>query len=411
MNTKRIAKHRRSIGWTIAVGLALTALLGGCKREIPPPTIMLLTPAEGEMLREDGELTFTVQAVEGVLEAVEVMVNDDPVQFPALELKTFGRFRVPLPVRELGPGEHRISVTARAVDDELRSSAAVGRGFHVELPPTTLTGVELIPERVEQGRFFSVDLTFDGPVAEASGAVFERAFPFYLVEEGLGEGGWGERWRALAACRLYAEPGGNTLTVEYSDPFGNGGSESYTLEVTRGDFESYYIQLSPDVESKLDPAIIERESAYTKEVVSRYSPEQLWEPGGFVRPVPGRITSPFGQQRTYSTGGSSSHIGVDLKAADGDPVVATARGRVVIAQEMIVRGGFVCIDHGRGLFSLYNHLSRLDVAEGQVVEAGERIGLAGSTGVVTGPHLHFEVRLTTWAVDPLALIENPPVFE
>jgi murein DD-endopeptidase MepM/ murein hydrolase activator NlpD len=391
---------RRALILFLAV---LTAALTGCKKEIPSPVVDLVSPREGEVLEEDGELTFTVTAPEGELAHIDVRIDDKPVRFPATELRTFARFSVPLPLRELGPGPHLIRIACEAVEDEVRSRIDVARAFSIVLPPAELIEAAVLPPRVEQGQPFAIDLTFDAPVVEASATLFDRTFPFYPRSE--------TEWRALAGCRLLAQPGENALSVTFTDQTGETTVEELTLGVDRGDFESYYIQLSPSVEAKLDPEIIERESARTRAVVSEYTPEQLWEDDGFVRPVSGRVTSPFGQQRTYSNGSSGVHIGVDFSAAEGAPIGATARGRVAIAEEMIVRGGFVCIDHGRGLFSLYNHLSRIDVEPGQLVEPGQQIGLAGSTGVATGPHLHFEIRLTTWAVDPLRIIAAPPSFK
>jgi len=385
--------------------ILLTLFITACQPEIAPPVITLVTPLEGEVLSGDGELTFTVLAPEGSLGEVVVQVGGYPVRFPAIELKSFGRFRVPLEVLELGEGEHGVLVTASAVEREAFSAASASRTFRVELPPVGLEGLTVSPENVRQGQPVVIDARFTGAATEVSGRLFERDFNFYPV----GGGGW----RALAACRLFAEPGTTPLLVSYADSLGRRKQEEFELSVRAGSFSSCYITLSPGVGGKLSAETIERESARVNEAVKRYSPEQLWEAGPFRRPVDGgRVTSPFGEKRTFSTGGSESHIGTDFGGlAEGSPVYASARGRVVIAGEFIIRGHFVCLDHGRGLFTLYNHMSETLVSEGEMVEAGQRIGSIGQTGVATGPHLHFEVRLATWAVDPMTLLSEGLSFE
>jgi hypothetical protein len=378
----------------------LALLIVACQPEIPPPEITLVTPLEGEVLTGDGELTFTVLAPEGVLGEVVVRVDDYPVRFPPVELKSFGRFRVPLAVLELGEGEHGVLVSAVAEDREARSAASVSRVFTVELPPAVLENLTVSPEVIVQGEPIVLDATFSGTVSSAEGEIFGRPFNFYPTEGG--------HWRALAACRLFAQPGSVPLKVAYTDAYGRTKTDDFDITVHRGDFASCYIVLAPHVGSKLDPETIERESAQVNEAVAVYTPDQLWEPGPFRRPVEGGyVTSPFGERREFSTGGSESHIGTDFGGLpEGTPVYAAARGRVVFAREFVIRGNFVCIDHGRGLFTLYNHMSALTVTEGQTVEAGQQIGAIGQSGVATGPHLHFEVRLATWAVDPVTLLSE-----
>ncbi|HQW87295.1 MAG TPA: M23 family metallopeptidase [Flavobacteriales bacterium] len=111
-------------------------------------------------------------------------------------------------------------------------------------------------------------------------------------------------------------------------------------------------------------------------------------------PVCGRITSAFGPRH------GRMHYGVDLKLETGDPVVAGFAGMVRIAQYHRSFGNVVVIRHANGLETLYAHLSRISVDVGQLVEAGERIGLGGNTGRSTGSHLHFEVRYLGRPIDP-----------
>lgn len=130
-----------------------------------------------------------------------------------------------------------------------------------------------------------------------------------------------------------------------------------------------------------------------------------WTPRSrFILPLAGDFprTSPFGSRRTYGNSPAvSAHAGEDFSAPPGTPVYAPADGRVVLAEELFVRGNAVVLDHGNGVFTGYWHLLALDVAEGDQVTRGQLLGKVGSTGLSTGAHLHWELRVAGMAVDPL----------
>jgi murein DD-endopeptidase MepM/ murein hydrolase activator NlpD len=119
-----------------------------------------------------------------------------------------------------------------------------------------------------------------------------------------------------------------------------------------------------------------------------------------ARPVPGPIISGYGPRRDPVSGASGFHPGVDMQATYGTPIVACRAGTIVIAGWEGGYGNAVVIDHGGGMATLYGHQSRLAVAVGDQVAAGQVIGYVGSTGYSTGPHLHFEVRIEGNTVDP-----------
>ena len=134
--------------------------------------------------------------------------------------------------------------------------------------------------------------------------------------------------------------------------------------------------------------------------------EKLWD-GQFIQPVEGTITSSFGLYRFINGSTTASrHQGIDIAVAEGTPVPASNRGQVVFADFVIMTGNTVVIEHGAGLKTIYMHLSELDCEAGDMVEKGDIIGLVGSTGYSTGPHLHFEVRIGGASVSPWPLIEG-----
>ena len=138
----------------------------------------------------------------------------------------------------------------------------------------------------------------------------------------------------------------------------------------------------------------------------------VYHTGSFIPPVSStRRTSSFGERRiyVYSDGGrdTSIHAGLDYGVPTGTEVAACGNGKVVLARSMIVAGNAVILEHAPGIYSLYYHLSRIDVTEGVLVTAGTVIGLSGATGLATGPHLHWDIRVNTETTDPDAFLARP----
>lgn len=138
-------------------------------------------------------------------------------------------------------------------------------------------------------------------------------------------------------------------------------------------------------------------------VLHRVSPERYWD-ADFHRPVPGTVTSSFGGKRMFNGQMRSYHKGVDLRGAQGTPILALTNGTVAIAEDMYFSGNVVYLDHGQGVVSIYAHLSAFSVKPGDTVTAGQEIGLVGATGRVTGPHLHLGLSILGQSVNPLSLV-------
>jgi len=133
------------------------------------------------------------------------------------------------------------------------------------------------------------------------------------------------------------------------------------------------------------------------------TPERRWA-GAFGRPVPDAANSAFGTRSVFNGQPRSPHGGADFPSAAGTPIAAPNAGRVVLAADLYYTGNTVVIDHGLGLYSLFAHLSRIDVRVGDEVHTAQPLGLVGATGRVTGPHLHWAVRLCGARIDPMSLI-------
>jgi murein DD-endopeptidase MepM/ murein hydrolase activator NlpD len=141
-----------------------------------------------------------------------------------------------------------------------------------------------------------------------------------------------------------------------------------------------------------------------REIFDRVTPERLWD-GGFRVPLDGVTSgSNFGKRRILNGNPGSPHGGVDLPGTMGTPVHAAQRGRVVLAEELFFAGNAVVLDHGLGIYTLYGHLSEIDVKVGDTVEVGAVLGKVGATGRVTGPHLHWGLTVERARVSPLQLV-------
>jgi murein DD-endopeptidase MepM/ murein hydrolase activator NlpD len=190
-----------------------------------------------------------------------------------------------------------------------------------------------------------------------------------------------------------------------------GRRETTTLHVGRFDYPIQKLTLPPHMVelSPEDLARVERENREMARLWSREGPRRFTLPlGAPLDPLPqgGR----FGHRRIINGRPRSPHGGRDYSAADGTPVLAAADGEVAMVADQFFGGNAVFIDHGDGLVSMYMHMSRVDVAEGQAVLRGGRVGAVGSTGRATGPHLHFGVRWHGARVDPALLLGKPEAF-
>jgi len=149
---------------------------------------------------------------------------------------------------------------------------------------------------------------------------------------------------------------------------------------------------------------ISRDGQDLRESQAARTQERFWEKG-FLVPVEGRITTGFGVRRVLNGQERSPHMGVDIAANRGTPIRASNSGKVFLAKDLYLSGKTVVVDHGWGISTLYGHLERISVSEGEEVERGQILGTVGTTGRSTGPHLHFGAYVRGVKVDPLKLVE------
>lgn len=152
-------------------------------------------------------------------------------------------------------------------------------------------------------------------------------------------------------------------------------------------------------------ARIKRERKLIRAAIGTVSPERYWELP-FTRPAKGKMLSRFGLHRVFNGNVKARHTGLDFRAWLGTPLYAVASGKVVLTGHFYYAGNAVFIDHGNGLVSMSCHMSKILVKQGDMVKAGQRIGLSGATGRVTGAHLHLGLFVLGKPVDPELLFDG-----
>jgi murein DD-endopeptidase MepM/ murein hydrolase activator NlpD len=218
-----------------------------------------------------------------------------------------------------------------------------------------------------------------------------------------------ELWAGFIGADLTTDPGRYRLQISYAN---NAQPDFIPITVRSKDHGIRRITVPKEM-VELDRDTLQRvlrEISTVKQVFMRSSEDPLWW-GRWTRPLPGTVVSPFGCRNIVNGMERSPHSGVDLKAPAGSPVKATNRGIVALVAEHFFSGKSIVIDHGGGIFSMYFHLSHISVGVGELVEKGELIGLSGCSGRVTGPHLHFGIRLNGRRINPLTLIQISKTLE
>lgn len=210
----------------------------------------------------------------------------------------------------------------------------------------------------------------------------------------------------LIAIPYHSNPGTENTILGWSDRKGHH-ELTASLKILSRRFKSEKLQVTPSrvTPTPKDVERIKREGEEVRAVYAASRPQRLWDEP-FQRPLNGLVTSPYGTRRLLNGKLKSYHGGVDFRAATGTPIHAANTGIVGLAKNLFYSGNIVILDHGSGLFTTYAHLSHIDVTPGRLVEKGQVIGLAGATGRVSGPHLHWGIKVNGVNVNPLHMLQT-----
>lgn len=262
--------------------------------------------------------------------------------------------------------------------------------------PDPFAGFQIHPTPAVQGRTLSIGISLTLPVS-LTGSFHGTPQTFFSTPGAA---------RALTGIDALSETGIRTLVVTASLESGALARYVQRILVVPGEYSEETVTISEDVAAALTPQVVQSEAEFLDQLFLARTPSRLWQ-GRFVLPSPGDITSAFGTRRHYNLQTSSSyHTGTDLFVIIGTPVYAPADGVVVAAEPLTVRGNIVIIDHGWGVMSGFWHLSEILVEAGETVVRGQQVGSSGSTGLSTGPHLHWEMRVGGVPVDALQWVNE-----
>ncbi len=215
-------------------------------------------------------------------------------------------------------------------------------------------------------------------------------------------------WFALAGASQETKPGAYPLELQAETNAGQAISFEKKIRVQRQRYPRVLVPLKvPEpytAPSPEDLRQIEQDTETKAEAFKTVSPEREWK-GSFAAPVDAEISDVFGSVRVFNGTAQRPHEGLDFRVPSGTSVAAVNSGRVILARPLFFEGNCVVIDHGQGLLTLYLHLSKFSVKEGDDVSKGQPIGLSGGTGRATGPHLHLAVRWQGVYLNPQVLLK------
>ena len=217
-------------------------------------------------------------------------------------------------------------------------------------------------------------------------------------------------WQAVIGIDVERAPGIDSVRVIATTAAGATLTQPYPLRVAPKTFRQRRLRVAPQFVTPPDAvqARIDRDGVRLDAIYSSRT-DSLTVTLPFRRAVRQRMNSPFGAQSVFNGQVRGRHMGADFAAPAGTPVRAPAPGRVVLADELYYTGNTVIIDHGQGVYSILAHLRRISVPPGATVTTGIVVGEVGSTGRSSGPHLHWSLRVGEARVDPMSLVDLPPV--
>ncbi|RCJ34766.1 peptidase [Nostoc minutum NIES-26] len=270
-------------------------------------------------------------------------------------------------------------------------------GIFVSFPvtlalPVDALQVQVVPTNPALGDTLSVVINLDNPNngSNPSVAIGEKIYPAFAIAP--------NKYRALVPTTPLEKAGTRTIKIS-----GDGQVQNLAVKIGTRKFPVQRITLPP---GKAGVDATEYELKRVAAFKALETPQKYWN-GPFLKPNAGRISTIYGVRRYYNGTFAKDyyHRGVDYAGAAGSPVTAPAAGRVAlvgrVSQGFRVHGNVVGIDHGQGVTSIFMHLSRINVKEGDTVKAGQVIGAVGSTGAATGPHLHWGLYVNGQSVDPV----------
>jgi murein DD-endopeptidase MepM/ murein hydrolase activator NlpD len=251
---------------------------------------------------------------------------------------------------------------------------------------------EVLPRKINPGDVFLIKVSGIRTSAVLHASVSGKEFSFVRCGKGS--------FVAIGAADIATKPGVHTVRLKVGKK-----KMKLKLSVRKMSFPEQELTL-PEDKVFLKPEDLDRVKKEDErlddifEIISR----KRWE-GDFAPPLNNAVTTVFGTKRIMNGKWISVHRGIDMKADAGEEIRASNDGRVVLEDDLFFGGNTIILDHGQGIYTIYMHLSKFNVSSGDVVSKGDVIGLVGSSGRATGPHLHFGVKVQEMSVNPVSLFD------
>lgn len=264
--------------------------------------------------------------------------------------------------------------------------------------PAPFESIKITPSLPKQGDVVVISVTTRAPLQSLVGTLAGRPLTF-VQKDGA--------YLALSGVGAVQDAGVYSVTLRALTNDGVPGAVGGRVQVGAGAFAFENLTIGQKLVPLLSLDVNLEERAALDGIFSRnFTGAQYWS-GPFTQPIAGRIISYYGTRRNFNSGLLNTfHSGIDMPARLGTAIPAAAGGKVVATQKFPVRGNVVILDHGRGVFTIYCHLSKFNAAVGDLVDAGDIIGFTGNTGRSLGPHLHFELAVGGVTVNPLPWLKR-----
>ncbi|NDJ85143.1 MAG: LysM peptidoglycan-binding domain-containing protein [Chloroflexi bacterium] len=301
-----------------------------------------------------------------------------------------------------------IPVTRIAAVNNLLPQSPVWPGQNLRIPEqppngawldiqAPLVALSISPVNPIQGQSIGLRFESDRPV-EATGSFMGRTFQPLMIEEG--------RYGAVLGVHAFTVPGVYPIHLQLVAADGRIHWYDVRIRVDDGGYGSEAINIPEDRQYLLAGEVVQTELERVITIMAGFNTTRYFD-GLMALPASGPVTSQFGTRRSYNGSPYNTfHAGTDFGGAVGAPLTAPADGVVMLAETLQVRGNTVILDHGWGVYTGYWHQSEIYVEVGQQVSKGDVIGALGGTGLVTGPHLHWEMWVQGVQVDPMQWVQQ-----
>lgn len=345
-----------------------------------PPNLRISGPAGP--LRGQAEAIVRFDPLDRA-QVTQVTINGQPIPYagPRLVVDT----------ATLPDGQQRVEIVARDLSRRENEARALWE-FRTDNTGPAIESVVEPPEGPREGKTGVVRVKLSEPAASLQVTLEGRPLPMY-------EDGQGSYWSIFG---IPPDPAYRSLRllVDARDALGNAARWEKTYPLVRTRFPEEALDFDPTLDYLAEQAIRAQEMARLMKVYEGETGPKRWI-GAFRLPVEGIVTTEFATRRSYNGRfAEGNHLGIDYGMPMGALVQAPANGVVVYAAQEPVRGNVLILEHGAGVYSTFAHLQRFEVELGDEVGQGDPIARVGSTGLSTGPHLHWEVWVLGAAVDP-----------